>query len=400
MNILFVNDIPFNPIGGGIERVTDVLTKELIKRGHKVYYLCDKLSMNRSFLLDYEFPTILYQLPNDGRFANNENVVFYEFLQTNLRIDLVINQRGWGGAFNEILPITHTKLVSVIHSTPDSNIKTFLNNIVELSVPPCVELKKILKKIFYPIVYLYWKKKAYRNTSIAYNKLAQFSDVIVTLSANYNGLLNRFINKPHKAKIISIPNPTSFSVVDFSYNTKDNVILYVGRLEKAEKKPLRLLKIWKYLHKKNPDWILKIVGDGSEKKIMQDYVQKYSISNVIFEGRQSDVISYYKKASFVCLTSDFEGFPMVLPEGMQYGCIPFSFDSFGAATDIIDDGVNGCLIPAFNLEKYANRLSELMNDENKRIDMSRAAIEKVKMFSIENVVNQWEDVFDTLKKKI
>ena len=51
MNILFVNDIPFNPIGGGLERVTDSLSKELVKRGYTIYYLCDKVRDSKLYLL-------------------------------------------------------------------------------------------------------------------------------------------------------------------------------------------------------------------------------------------------------------------------------------------------------------------------------------------------------------
>ena len=56
MKLLFVNNIPFNPIAGGIERVTDVLAKELIKRGHRVYYLCAKIDASGQCLLNYDYP--------------------------------------------------------------------------------------------------------------------------------------------------------------------------------------------------------------------------------------------------------------------------------------------------------------------------------------------------------
>ena len=52
--------------------------------------------------------------------------------------------------------------------------------------------------------------------------------------------------------------------------------------------------------------------------------------------------------------------------------------------------MNGCLIPDFDLKIYANRLSDLMSDDSKRIKMSKAAIEKVMMFSVENIVDKWE----------
>ena len=70
------------------------------------------------------------------------------------------------------------------------------------------------------------------------------------------------------------------------------------------------------------------------KENMQQKVKSYNLKNVFFEGRQSDVAQYYKKASFICLTSNFEGWGMVLTEGMQYGCIPMTFNNYGAAYEI------------------------------------------------------------------
>ena len=61
MNILFVNDSPFNPIVGGLERVTDVLAKEMKERGHNVYYLCGKIKPEKQWLLDFEYPCELHQ---------------------------------------------------------------------------------------------------------------------------------------------------------------------------------------------------------------------------------------------------------------------------------------------------------------------------------------------------
>ena len=150
------------------------------------------------------------------------------------------------------------------------------------------------------------------------------------------------------------------------------------------------------MHKKHKDWCLKIVGDGPEATNMQEYVKTHRLTNVFFEGKQSDVAAYYREASFVCLTSNFEGWGMALTEGMQYGCIPFTFNNYSAAFDIIDDSVNGCLIPAFNLKQYARRLSEVMSDDKKRLALGLAAQDKVKQFSAENIVKQWDELFHKL----
>ena len=393
MNLLFVNDIPFNPFAGGLERVTDVLVKELLKRGYTIYYLSAKVNSLQNSLLNYEYPVPLYQLPNYGLFENDGNITFYKNLQKELRIDVVINQRGIGGYFNSMLSITTTKLVSVIHSTPEGNILLYSNRITDLSAPYLINLKRIIKR---SVMLPYWRKKAMKERKSKYNELAFYSDAIVTLSERCIGIMKSFIDIPFNARIISIPNPNTFNSPNVLLKQKQKTIIYVGRLTKLEKEPLRLLKIWKILHNNFPNWKLKIIGEGEEKENMRKYVENKRLNNVFFEGAQFDVMKYYKEASFVCLTSNFEGWGMVLTEGMQYGCIPFTFNNYGAAFDIIDDGLNGCLISAFDIKEYANRLSELMSNELKRLKMSKAAIDKVKKFSVEKVADKWEELFMNL----
>ena len=178
------------------------------------------------------------------------------------------------------------------------------------------------------------------------------------------------------------------------------MILYVGRLDRIEKSPLRLIKIWEKLYKKHPDWKLVLVGGGEYMGTMVNYVNSHHIRRVYFEGSQTDVLSYYQKASFICLTSNYEGWGMALTEGMQYGCIPFTFNSYGAASDIIEDKVSGCLIRPFSLRDYAKRLSKLMQDEALRVQMSREAQKKVQEFDSENVVAMWDGLFKSLQDNV
>lgn len=396
MNILFVNNIPFNPIAGGLERVTDVLTKELIKRGYQVYYLCENVGPSRAYLLDYIFPVPLYQLPYMGRTNNKENVKFYRNLLLELSIDVVINQRGLGGTYNDLLPITSTKIISVMHSVPDADVRSCLANILNSTKPPFRHLKKNMKILLYPIVYYYWKNRWLNDTKRAYLELAKYSDMIVTLSTKDAGILQDMLRTKYTQKVTHVPNPNTFDGSTVELCAKEKVLLFVGRLTKLDKAPLRLLKIWARLHKKHGDWKLMIVGDGEEKEYMISYVKREGLCNVSFEGSQLDVASYYRKAAFVCLVSNFEGWGMALTEGMQYGCVPFTFDNYGAASEIIDDGLNGCLVPAFDIKEYARRLSELMYDDNYRNMMAKAAFEKVRMFSVAKVVDKWENILISL----
>lgn len=65
------------------------------------------------------------------------------------------------------------------------------------------------------------------------------------------------------------------------------------------------------------------------------------MERVVFTGWQ-DPESFYRDASILCLTSDFEGWGMVLTEAMTFGAVPVAFNSYAAITDIIDDGKPEC----------------------------------------------------------
>lgn len=394
MNLLFVNNIPFNPVAGGIERVTDILAKELMSRGYNIFYLCGKLDADSIDLLNYDLPAKLYQLPEDGLFNNEHNLQYYKNLQKELEIDIVINQRGLRGWFNGLFPFTDSKLISVLHSVPDSFLIQELKSLPDISCPPFASIKRIIKKSI-PFLFEYYWGKIYNNELKAkYKELARYSDAIITLSHQDIDIMGNYVPAVYKNKIHAIGNPNSFSHSDFeNFITKQKTILYIGRLEKFQKAPIRILKIWRYLHAEWPDWNLKIVGEGSEKKNMEIYAEIHNLTNISFEGQKKDVSNYYKEASFVCLTSNFEGWGMVLTEGMQFGCIPLTFNNYGAASEIIDDNVNGCLITPFDLKEYAKRLSELMGSGEKRKTMALASIEKVKQFSAKNIADKWEKLF-------
>lgn len=394
MNLLFVNNIPFNPVLGGIERVTDILTKVLQKRGYHISYLCGYIDEQYKFMLNYDFPVPIYILPESGLFDSEVNLAFYQELLETLDINIVINQRGLGGEFNSLLKVGNAKKISVLHSKPDAVLDFHIGRILLFSNEFKEQLKKWIKFVLYPVFYCKVKLIVNKNLKNKYQDLTLSSDAIVLLSDKDADVFYSYGINKDSSIICGIPNPNTFPVINnISVEKKDKVILFVGRLDQFSKNVLCLIKVWRDLFMKYPDWKLVIVGDGPEKNRIKDFIRIKKIKNVYLEGAQKDVQKYYRKASFICLTSIYEGWGMALTEGMAHGCIPLTFNNYGAAYDIIDDNINGCLINAFDIKEYSFRLEELMSNENKRIEMGKAALKKVEKFSAENVVKMWEDLF-------
>lgn len=84
---------------------------------------------------------------------------------------------------------------------------------------------------------------------------------------------------------------------------------------------------------------------------------------------------------------------MVLCESAAFGCVPVAFDSFAAVHDIISDGENGALVPAFDLDKYAGTLARLMSDASERERLAKNALKIPEKFAPEKIAESWESLF-------
>lgn len=395
MNILFLNSIPFNPTLGGIERVTDILTKELLKKGYKIFYLSGYVEDRR--MLDYQFPVTMYTLPDNDFFYSRRNLEYYEeFIQSH-QIDIIINQRGLEASFNGSLRINQIKKITVLHSKPLAylNIYRKVFSIKSNTWKNC--LKNSIKFILFPYLYYSKSRKAAQTLSNQYNYISDHSDAIVLLSPKYKDEFFSCNIRRKNIPVYGIHNPNSYLSQPINCWKKEKIILYVGRLKTQIKHPFRLIKVWEKLYRKHPEWELVFVGDGDAKEKMSKYIKQHNIPHIKLEGQKEDVISYYKKAQFICLTSDFEGWGMSLTEGMSFGCIPFTFDCYKAASDIINDGENGCLIKPYSITEYAARLDILMKNKTICKNMSQAAFLKSQEFDIKRIVNQWDTLFNSFK---
>lgn len=385
--VLFVYPTPFNPIAGGVERVTDLLAKGLILRDYKVIYLHH---VHKKELMDYDYPAQVYFFPNSN-YRSEENVAFYHQFLKEQEVDIVINQCGLFEDSTLYLNIgdNKCKTVSVPHSNPMLNYEHLASEELILKDKTIIGFLKLIARILlFPKI-----KRDYLRSRINHFKyLFAHSDKVTFLSFSHKDVLDKYGIGYDEDKINVIPNPFSFTV---QYNPKKKQLLYVGRLEQGEKRPDRLLKIWAQLYRKFPDWEMIIVGDGKERGRLEQLARK--LERISFVGFQSPE-QYYRDASIFCLTSNLEGFPMVLPEAMAFGVVPFSFKSFPAVHDIIEDGRTGVLVTPFSIKEYANKLAYLMSDEERRIKISENCMKDVTRFSIDNIVNQWEDLFHSLLK--
>ena len=95
----------------------------------------------------------------------------------------------------------------------------------------------------------------------------------------------------------------------------------------------------------------------------------------------------------------FEPFGLVIAEAMSCGLPVVAFDCpYGPAT-IINESVNGFLIPSDNVQYFADKLSLLIGDTSFRKQMGQAALESSDRFTPDYIMPQWLALFDELSKK-
>lgn len=369
-NIAFYwGNIPV-PTFGGIDRVTLVLAKALKEKGFKVFCIYSgggKNTLSKCFVDKFK-----YENP-EGQYKTLES-----YLLRN-QIDIVINQRYQDASIVKNLSLATKshgiKLYTVFHSSPGFQF------IIKEHGVRCI-LRKVYNEIFLK-----------RRMSIHYNEIANYSDKIVFLSKPYVQLFQKVyaIKKTDAKKFAVIPNPCTINSGNIA--EKEKIVLVVSRLEETPKKITYILRIWNFIRSRFPDWQLVFVGEGPSQDEYMAYCAAHHMDNVQFVGRQ-EPLSYYAKASVFMMTSSFEGWPLTIVEAMTNGVVPIVMDSFAAVHDIIDDGKDGYITPNKDLNAYAEKLSQLMQNKKLRETISNAARQKAKTFSPEKVIEKWISLFD------
>lgn len=196
--------------------------------------------------------------------------------------------------------------------------------------------------------------------------------------------------------ICYIPDALTHTHESKAISTLNNkTIVYVGRLS-HEKGVMRLLRIWGLVTKQIPNYSLHIYGDGNKRGEMEEYIRKFRLDRVVFKGFSSDLESIYTHADLCLMTSDTEGFGMVLIEAMYYGVPCISFDCPISPKEIIADA--GVTVPCFDEDAYANSVVELLKNKKMLNEYQYKSIERAKDFYMDKVINMWMKMFNSKDK--
>ena len=158
------------------------------------------------------------------------------------------------------------------------------------------------------------------------------------------------------------------------------VILYCGRLSK-EKALFDLLQAFHTIQPQHPEVILAFVGDGDQRKALENRVAELNLQSVRFLGFQNrkEIAKYYVTADALVLPSFRETWGIVVNEAMCFGLPVIVSDQVGASDDLVFPGYNGFRFPSGDVEALGSCIKTLVElPKEERLAMGRRSLDLAK----------------------
>lgn len=197
-----------------------------------------------------------------------------------------------------------------------------------------------------------------------------------------------------------IPN-AAMQVSDAYSDVMNKRVIAVGRLD-YQKGFDRLIQAWELVQHtgKFTDWKLDIFGQGEWREMLQQMIDKQGLQNTAkINPPTNAILNEYVHSSLLVMSSNYEGFGMVLVEAMSCGVPVISFDCKCGPKDIIQSGINGLLVPNGDIQALADAMMKVMEDEAYREMLSLNARKVVDTYSEQAVMAQWIRLFTSITAK-
>ncbi|MFF4700595.1 glycosyltransferase family 4 protein [Streptomyces chattanoogensis] len=173
-------------------------------------------------------------------------------------------------------------------------------------------------------------------------------------------------------------------------------VVAAGRLARVKRYDV-LIRAFAQVAEQRPDWRLRIYGGGAEKAGLRALIDELGLYNHVFlMGPANPLEPEWAKGSIAAVSSSLESFGMTIVEAMRCGLPVVATDCPHGPGEIIEDGVDGRLVPVGKPAALAAALLDLINDDEARKRMGRAALAASVRFDPAMVAGRYESLFDEL----
>jgi glycosyltransferase involved in cell wall biosynthesis len=187
---------------------------------------------------------------------------------------------------------------------------------------------------------------------------------------------------------VAIPNP--LRTLPESDRPRELLILAVGRLTHQKGFDI-LIRAFSHLQPEFPNWRLVIIGAGAEHSALMSLSGQLKLGACVeIRAPVKDIEVWMSRAGLVVQPSRFEGFPNVVLEAMGMGAAVISADCRSGPAEIIQDRVNGRLVPVDDVAELTRVMSELLRQPEERARLGSEAKKVRNAFRQDLVMRQWE----------
>ena len=357
------------------------IMKELIKKGHKVYAICPKGNKNKA-LNDIGCEVVNYIIDRKGLnpFSEKKSIDNIYNAIKDLDIDLLHtftakpNIYGTFAAKKAKIPV----VLNLVEGLGSFYAKDSFKNII---------IRNIMERLY---------KKAF--------KLSDGCVFVNTSDPKY--MLKKNIIKEDKIKIIksvgvdivkfSMKNYTGdrLSLIKKDLKLENKIVILMVARAIWDKGVREYYKAADILQSRYDNIEFLLVGGTDEGNHSCASIKFLKTGNVRWLGQRDDIVDITAISDIYVLASYREGLPATLMEASSMAKPIVTTNSVGCK-DVVDDGMNGFLVPIRNSKALADKIEILIKDENLRKKMGQKALEKAKKeFDIKKIVIQYMEYYE------
>lgn len=228
---------------------------------------------------------------------------------------------------------------------------------------------------------------------------AKYSDLVIANSKGLSSEIETNFDLKNEPMVIynglDLPRIKKLAEQEVShkwFDTGKPVIISVGRL--VDQKDFHtLIDAFKIVNN-TIDSRLLIIGSGKLKNKLIEYSEKLSIGNKIdIMENIANPFTYISKSDLYVCSSVYEGLSNSILEAMATGKAVVSTNHDYGAAEIINSGYNGLLVPPKNPVILAEKILEVLSNEDLKKSLERNASVRVEDFSVERMVDDYENLF-------
>lgn len=198
-----------------------------------------------------------------------------------------------------------------------------------------------------------------------------------------------------RCPVTRIPNPLPEPFPHACASRLSKEVLAVGRLTAAKGFDI-LLRAWRDVLDRHPDWTLRIVGSGEDRPALEALRDALGIRHsVTLTAPHPELARTYAGAAIFCLSSRYEGYGLVLIEAMAHGLPVVSTACEAGPREFLVNGVNALTVPVDDPRALASSIVTLIEDPALSSRLGATGRAWARDTTIDQVVPLWERTLST-----